>query len=161
MFLSEVVALRIIPLHPGKLTWNLKMNPWERRFLLKTIIFRFHVSFRGGKTIKKNTPRTPSHLRILRCLACKSSQLKDVLDNSSVCYLYHDKKSGCCYLQGNFPNKFGAANRVQFLGVSRVLKRGKGSSSQTLPFLRGDYMRNPILQTAFVSWLVRGSFVIV
>ena len=37
-----------IPVHPGKLTWNLKMNPWKRRFLLETIIFRFHVSFRGG-----------------------------------------------------------------------------------------------------------------
>ena len=24
------------------------MNPWKRRFLLETIIFRFHVSFRGG-----------------------------------------------------------------------------------------------------------------
>ena len=32
---------------PGKLTWNLKMSPWKRRFVLKTIIFRFHVSFRG------------------------------------------------------------------------------------------------------------------
>ena len=30
-----------------KLTWNLKMNPWKRRFLLKTIIFRFFVSFPG------------------------------------------------------------------------------------------------------------------
>ena len=30
-----------------KLTWNLKMNPWKRRFLWKTIVFRFHVSFRG------------------------------------------------------------------------------------------------------------------
>ena len=28
---------------------HLKMGaPWKRRFLLKTIIFRFHVSFRGG-----------------------------------------------------------------------------------------------------------------
>ena len=35
-------------IHPQKLTWNLKMNPWKRRFLLKTIIFRFHVSFRGN-----------------------------------------------------------------------------------------------------------------
>ena len=35
--------------HPRKLTWNLKMSPWKRRFLLKTIIFRFHVSFRGCK----------------------------------------------------------------------------------------------------------------
>ena len=35
-------------LRPGKRTWNLKMNPWKRRFLLETIIFRFYVSFRGG-----------------------------------------------------------------------------------------------------------------
>ena len=38
-------------LHPGKLTWNLKMDPSKRRFLLETIIFRFHVSFRGGTPI--------------------------------------------------------------------------------------------------------------
>ena len=32
-----------------KRTWNLKMNPWKRRFLLKTIIFRFQpLVFRGG-----------------------------------------------------------------------------------------------------------------
>ena len=35
-------------IHPGKLTWNLKMNPWKRRFLLETIIFRFQpLVFRG------------------------------------------------------------------------------------------------------------------
>ena len=32
---------------PRKLTWNLKMDPWKRRFLLETIPFRFHASFRG------------------------------------------------------------------------------------------------------------------
>ena len=31
-----------------KLTWNLKMTPWKRRFLLETIIFRCYVSFREG-----------------------------------------------------------------------------------------------------------------
>ena len=31
-----------------KLTWHLKIHPWKRRFLLKTIIFRFNVSFREG-----------------------------------------------------------------------------------------------------------------
>ena len=35
------------PVHPRKLTWNRKMNPLKRRFLLGTIIFRFHVCFRG------------------------------------------------------------------------------------------------------------------
>ena len=29
------------------LTWNLKMAPWNRRFLLETIIFRFHVNLPG------------------------------------------------------------------------------------------------------------------
>ena len=32
---------------PLNLTWNLKISPWKRRFLLETIIFRFHVKFRG------------------------------------------------------------------------------------------------------------------
>ena len=30
-------------LHPWSLTWNLKIDPWKRKFLLETIIFRFHV----------------------------------------------------------------------------------------------------------------------
>ena len=34
-------------LHPGSLTWNLKINPWKRRFLLETIILRFHVKLWG------------------------------------------------------------------------------------------------------------------
>ena len=44
-------------LHPRKLTWNLKMKPWKRRFLLKTIIFRFHVSFRGGRSLCAELPK--------------------------------------------------------------------------------------------------------
>ena len=39
---------------PVKLTWNLKISPWKRRFLWKTIIFRFHVSFRGCILPEKN-----------------------------------------------------------------------------------------------------------
>ena len=34
-------------LHPWSLTWNLKITPWKRRFLLETIIFRFHVKLWG------------------------------------------------------------------------------------------------------------------
>ena len=30
------------------LTWNLEMAPWKRRFLLDTIIFRFHVKLGEG-----------------------------------------------------------------------------------------------------------------
>ena len=50
-------------LHPAELTWNLKVNPWKRRFLLETIIFRFHVSFRGGKI---NVDHSKSHLKYLQ-----------------------------------------------------------------------------------------------
>ena len=39
--------VRWLNLHPPKQTWNLKMDPWKRRFLLETIISRFHVNFRG------------------------------------------------------------------------------------------------------------------
>ena len=47
-------------IHPRKLTWNVKMNPWKRRFLLETIIFRFHVCFRGGSTSRiRNAPKKP------------------------------------------------------------------------------------------------------
>ena len=34
-------------LHPPKQTWNLEMDPWKRRFLLETIMSRFHVNFWG------------------------------------------------------------------------------------------------------------------
>ena len=33
--------------NPRNLTWNLKISPWKRKVLLETIIFRFHVKFRG------------------------------------------------------------------------------------------------------------------
>ena len=35
-------------IHPWSLTWNLKTSSWNRRFLLETIIFRFHVELWGG-----------------------------------------------------------------------------------------------------------------
>ena len=48
---------------PRKLTWNLKMKPWKRRFLFKIIIFRFHVSFREcnqtSNDSKSNPPPPP------------------------------------------------------------------------------------------------------
>ena len=49
------------------------MNPWKRRFLLETIIFRFHVSFRGCslKTIRVNLP-TPRFTR-RHCLVASHS----------------------------------------------------------------------------------------
>ena len=43
--LKDVFECNLI--HPPKQTWNLKMDPWKRRFLLETIISRFHVNFQG------------------------------------------------------------------------------------------------------------------
>ena len=37
-------------IHPGRLTWNLRMQPWKRKInkiIFQTIIFRFHVNLRG------------------------------------------------------------------------------------------------------------------
>ena len=45
-----------------KLTWHLKITPWKRRFLLKTIIFRGYVSFR-----ECNYPATPSQAQPRAC----------------------------------------------------------------------------------------------
>ena len=43
---SQLVTAGLL-IHPPKQTWNLKMDPWKRRFLLETIISRFHVNFWG------------------------------------------------------------------------------------------------------------------
>ena len=37
--------------HSRKLTWNLKISHWKRRFLLETIILRFHVKLWGCSQI--------------------------------------------------------------------------------------------------------------
>ena len=39
--------------HPPKQTWNLKMDPWKRRFLLETIISRFQPLILGGVSSTK------------------------------------------------------------------------------------------------------------
>ena len=47
---------------PRSLTWNLKISPWKRRFLLETIIFRFHVKFQWCTSFWQW--RMPYHLKI-------------------------------------------------------------------------------------------------
>ena len=39
------------PLHPWKLTWNLKITQLKRNIIFQTSIFGFHVSFRGCKRL--------------------------------------------------------------------------------------------------------------
>ena len=50
---------------PRKLTWNLRIHPWKRKIIFQTIIFRFHVKFRGSTCLK--TPR------IFYCVSMKRS----------------------------------------------------------------------------------------
>ena len=45
---KQTTPLFLADLHPLMLTWNLKRSPQKRKFLLETIIFRFHVKFRGS-----------------------------------------------------------------------------------------------------------------
>ena len=40
------------PIHPGKLTWNPKMEVWKMIFLFNWVILRFHVNFQGCKQFK-------------------------------------------------------------------------------------------------------------
>ena len=34
-------------IHPGRLTWNLRIHPWKRKIIFQTIIFRFYVNLQG------------------------------------------------------------------------------------------------------------------
>ena len=36
-----------IHVHPGRLTWNLRIHPWKRKIIFQTIIFRFYVNLLG------------------------------------------------------------------------------------------------------------------
>ena len=34
-------------LHPGRLTWNLRIDPWKRKIIFQIIIFNFYVNLPG------------------------------------------------------------------------------------------------------------------
>ncbi len=36
-----------LDIHPGILTWNLRIHPWKRKNIFLTIIFKFYVNLRG------------------------------------------------------------------------------------------------------------------
>ena len=62
--------------HPPKQTWNLKMDPWERRFLLETIISRFHVNFWGCMIFPGfQCNKDPHHTIFLASHAQKATKL--------------------------------------------------------------------------------------
>ena len=70
-FTTHHETLKGIPialkLHPWSLTWNLKIDPWKRKFLLETIIFRFHVNLWECMLQKILEPET-SMTATLKCL---------------------------------------------------------------------------------------------
>ena len=49
-----------VQVHPGRLTWNLKMMVWKMMFLFNWVIFRFHVNL-PGRTLSPTYP-DPSKL---------------------------------------------------------------------------------------------------
>ena len=44
-------------LHPGRLTWNLRIHPWKRRNIFQTIIFRFKLLIFWGVEKQFDTVR--------------------------------------------------------------------------------------------------------
>ena len=40
---------RLVRMHPGRSTWNLRMHPWKRKIIFPTIIFRFYANLLGCK----------------------------------------------------------------------------------------------------------------
>ena len=48
-------------LHPGRLTWNLRIHPWKRKIIFQTIIFRFYVNLRVCRFPwnSRGVPETP------------------------------------------------------------------------------------------------------
>ena len=42
-----LLSCKVPDLHPGKFTWNPKMEVWKMMFLFNWVIFRFHVNFPG------------------------------------------------------------------------------------------------------------------
>ena len=94
-------------IHSRKLTWNLKMNPWKRRFLLKTIIFRFHVSFRGGIILTNYCSFHQKYLCNLCNLLYKPTAVPRVLSPPSLIAALHRvaehprvwncRCSACCF----------------------------------------------------------------
>ena len=50
-----------IQIHPGRLTWNLRIHPWKRKKIFQTIIFRFHVKLQGCNLLmERNLASTTS-----------------------------------------------------------------------------------------------------
>ena len=92
-----------ITLQPWNLTWNLKRSPYKREFLLETIIFRFHVKFRGCTfppilSHSENRKRTPSQpgalvLSKIHLLLCHTQNFIVVIWVFPKMVGYHPKSS--------------------------------------------------------------------
>lgn len=82
-------------MHPWKLTWHLKIDHWKKSFLLKTISFRLHVSFRRcmwkqryRKATLQQTQAVKSLVRhALSCIANASNVWNQLLNLYSDIYL--------------------------------------------------------------------------
>ena len=57
LFFEPQSYVLCVHVHPGKLTWNPKMNVWKMIFVFKQVNFTFHVHFPGGLGVE--TERVP------------------------------------------------------------------------------------------------------
>ena len=102
------------PLHPGKLTWNLKITCLKRKIIFQTSIFGFHVNFQGCiltcRIYKKGFGvmkllENPGHLRSPRPSSKFGSRgdsfhtIASVGSNSAVVH-YQPEKGTCKSLTG-------------------------------------------------------------
>ena len=45
---SKSESSSMMYIHSGRLTWNLRRDPWKRKIIFQTIIFRFYVNLQGS-----------------------------------------------------------------------------------------------------------------
>ena len=58
IYVKNVENVLLLYVHPGKLTWNLRITHVKRKNIFQTFIFGFHVKFRGC---------TPTSYQLLVC----------------------------------------------------------------------------------------------
>ena len=49
----EAYNIIFFRVHPGRLTWKLRIHPWKKKIIFQTIIFRFYVNLAGCTLSRK------------------------------------------------------------------------------------------------------------
>ena len=84
--------LLISIIHPRKLTWHPKIDTCKRRFLLETIILRFHVSFRECTYYCERTSLGSIHDFFFSSQCFNDSKLEVVIRSSDIQIIEYPKQ---------------------------------------------------------------------